>query len=148
VILSRVLRSVSKLASVVVLSAVIAGCTESPTSPSNFAAFSQTDLRVGTGGDAVNGRILTVHYTGWFYNDTATDKKGPQFETSAGGTPFSFTLGAGEVIAGWDRGAAGMRVGGMRRLIIPPSLAYGAVRNGPIPPNATLVFELELLDVQ
>ena len=101
-ILLRPLPSTFTFAAVVVLSAVMAGCTDSPTSPSNFAPFSQTDLRVGTGGDAVNGRVMTVHYTGWFYNDTATDKKGPQFETSVGGTPFSFTLGAGEVIPGFD----------------------------------------------
>jgi FKBP-type peptidyl-prolyl cis-trans isomerase FkpA len=137
----------SKLAAIAVLAAAIAACTESPTTPSNFAAFSQTDLRVGTGGDAVNGRILTVHYTGWFYNDSATDKKGPQFETSAGGEPFLFVLGQSQVIEGWDRGALGMKVGGLRRLVIPPSLAYGSARNGPIPPNATLVFELELIEV-
>jgi FKBP-type peptidyl-prolyl cis-trans isomerase FkpA len=148
VILLRVLPSTFKIAVIVTLAVTIAACTDSPTGPSNFAPFSQTDLQVGTGGDAVTGRILTVHYTGWFYNDTATDKKGPQFETSAGQEPFSFTLGVGQVIAGWDQGAVGMRIGGIRRLIIPPSLAYGAVRNGPIPPNATLVFELQLLDVQ
>ena len=142
------IQSIPKLAAIALFAAAIGGCTESPTSPSNFAVFSQTDLRVGTGGDAVNGRNLTVHYTGWFYSDSATDKKGPQFETSLGGDPFIFTLGQGQVIEGWDRGAVGMKVGGRRRLIIPPSLAYGGVRNGPIPPNATLVFELELLDVQ
>jgi FKBP-type peptidyl-prolyl cis-trans isomerase FkpA len=148
VILLRVLPPALKLVVVAVLSAAVASCTDSPTSPSNFAEFTQTDLRVGTGGDAVNGALLTVHYTGWFYSETATDKKGPQFETSAGGDPFTFLLGGGQVITGWDRGALGMRVGGLRRLIIPPSLAYGDFRNGPIPPNATLVFELELLEVQ
>lgn len=123
------------------------GCAESPTSPSNFAPYSQTDVVVGTGGDAVNGKVLNVHYTGWFYSEQATDHKGVQFETSTTGDPFNFLLGGGEVIEGWDRGVLGMRVGGTRRLIIPPSLAYGATRNGPIPPNATLVFEIRLLEI-
>lgn len=124
------------------------GCSDSPTAPSNFAAFSQTDLRVGTGGDAVVGRLLTVHYTGWFYGESRPDNKGPVFDSSAGGDPFTFTLGAGQVIAGWDQGTQGMKVGGLRRLVVPPSLAYGSFRNGPIPPNATLLFEIELLEVQ
>jgi FKBP-type peptidyl-prolyl cis-trans isomerase FkpA len=126
----------------------ISTCSESPTTPSNNGTYSQTDVRVGGGGDAVIGKILTVHYTGWYYSESGTDHKGPQFETSAGGTPFTFTLGAGQVIAGWDQGIPGMRIGGLRRLVIPPSLAYGGVRNGKIPPYATLVFEIELLDVQ
>jgi FKBP-type peptidyl-prolyl cis-trans isomerase FkpA len=127
--------------------AVASGCNDSPTVPSNFAPFSQTDLRVGTGGDAVSGKVLTVQYTGWFFNDSRPDDKGPVFDTSVGATPFVFTLGTGSVIAGWDRGLAGMRVGGIRRLVIPPSLAYGAFRQNSIPPNATLLFEVELLEV-
>jgi FKBP-type peptidyl-prolyl cis-trans isomerase len=83
-----------------------------------------------------------------FYSGSGTDHKGPQFETSRGGDPFVFILGAGQVIAGWDQGVPGMRVGGIRRLVIPPSLAYGGTRNGIIPPNATLVFDIELVDVQ
>ena len=90
---------------------------------------------------------MTVNYTGWLYDATKPDSKGPQFGTS-GDTPFSFSINNGEVIPGWDQGVLGMKVGGLRRLIIPPSLAYGAARNGPIPPNATLVFEIELLSVQ
>lgn len=110
--------------------------------------FTVTDLRVGTGVEAVNGRRLTVHYTGWLYSTTATENKGTLFDTSVGRSPFSFTLGAGAVIRGWDQGLVGMKVGGVRRLVIPPELAYGAAGNGPIPPNANLVFEVELLDVQ
>lgn len=132
----------------VVLPAVMAGCGDSATSPSNYAPFTQTDLRVGTGADAVAGKLLTVQYTGWFYNASQPDQKGVQFDSSVGQTPFSFTLGAGQVISGWDRGVLGMKVGGLRRLVIPPSLGYGSSRNGPIPPNATLVFEIELLQVQ
>ena len=128
-------------------SVLASGCSDSPSVPSNFAPYSQTDLRVGTGGDAVNGKILSVHYTGWFFNDSRPDDKGPVFDTSAGGESFLFTLGVGSVIEGWDRGLAGMRVGGIRRLVIPPSLAYGRFRQNSIPPNATLLFEVELLEV-
>lgn len=142
--LGRALRCLPLL----VLAAGVAGCSDSPTAPSNFAVFSQTDLTVGTGGDAVAGKLLTVNYTGWFYQEARPEKKGPAFDSSVGGTPFQFTLGAGQVIVGWDLGLQGMRVGGIRRLVVPPGLAYGAFRNGPIPPNATLVFEVELLEVQ
>jgi FKBP-type peptidyl-prolyl cis-trans isomerase FkpA len=146
--LLRVLRSTFVCLALAAVSALGSGCTESPTAPANFAPFAVTDLRVGTGADAVVGSILTVTYTGWFYNSTRPDNKGPVFDTSAGAEPFSFTLGAGGVIQGWDQGMTGMRVGGLRRLVIPPSLAYGSVRNNSIPPNATLLFEIELLEVQ
>jgi FKBP-type peptidyl-prolyl cis-trans isomerase FkpA len=131
----------------VALSAVIAGCSSSPTSPSS-AAFSQTDLRVGTGDAAASGSSVTVSYTGWYYDASKTDKKGLEFDSSAGQTPLTFTLGAGTVIPGWDQGLVGMRVGGLRRLIIPPSMAYGGSRYASIPPNATLVFDIELVEVQ
>lgn len=138
----------STFVALVALSVAIAGCSDSPTSPSNGALFSQTDLRVGTGSDAINGRALTVNYTGWLYNASEPEQKGAQIDSSVGGPRFSFTLGAGEVLTGWDRGLVGMKIGGLRRLVIPPSLAYGGVRNGLIPANATLVFEIELLSVQ
>jgi FKBP-type peptidyl-prolyl cis-trans isomerase FkpA len=125
-----------------------AACGSSPTTPSNNAAYSQTDLRLGTGTLAESGHPVTVNYTGWFYSSSASDHKGPEFDSSVGRGPFTFTLGGSEVIKGWDQGVAGMRVGGTRRLVVPPSLAYGSVRYGPIPPNATLLFEIELLDVQ
>ena len=143
----RLRRSVVALAVLVLLAGGVNGCTSSPTAPSNYAAYSQTDLIVGTGTTAANGNIITVHYTGWLYDDSKADKKGLQFETSKGGTTFQFILGAGQVIAGWDRGVVGMNVGGSRRLILPPSMAYGANRASVIPPNATLVFEVELLQV-
>ena len=117
-----------------------------PTTPPQ--PFTQTDLRVGTGAEAVNGKRLTVNYAGWLYSASGTDNKGSLFGTSAGGTPLSFTLGAADVIPGMDQGLVGMRVGGVRRLVIPPALAYGATGNGPIPPNANLVFEVELLNVE
>lgn len=125
--------------------------TTSPTSPStttSSAPFSQVDLRVGTGADAVNGRRLTVDYTGWLYDTSQPGNKGRQFDSSAGRGPFAFTLGAGQVIRGWDLGVVGMKVGGQRRLVIPPELGYGASGSGPIPPNATLLFEVDLVSVQ
>lgn len=146
--LGSCLRSTFLFSSVLV-AALIAACSDnSPNAPSTTAAFSQTDVIVGTGADATAGKSLTVNYTGWLYDASKSDHKGVQFETSVGKTPFTFTLGIGQVIVGWDRGVPGMKVGGLRRLVIPPSLAYGGIRNGPIPPFATLVFEIELLDVQ
>lgn len=128
--------------------ALAAACGDSPTAPINNAPYSQTDLFVGTGADAAIGRTVTVHYTGWFYDADATGTRGVQFDSSIGRAPFTFTLGAGQVIRGWEQGIAGMKVGGLRRLVIPPSLGYGATRFGPIPPNATLLFEIELLRVE
>jgi len=133
------------------VAALAIGCggDSSPTAPIlPGAPFSQTDLRVGTGADATAGRQVTVHYTGWIYDPTRPELKGQQFETSVGRDPFSFPLGTGRVIRGWDQGVAGMKVGGQRRLVIPPDLAYGSTGQGPIPPNATLVFDIELLEVQ
>lgn len=131
-----------------VAAVALAGCGPTPTTPTEGAPFSQTDLRLGTGADAVPGRTLTTHYTGWLYDSTKTDQKGLQFETSVGSTPLTFTLGAGQVITGLEQGMAGMKAGGARRIIIPSSLAYGAVRSGPIPAFATIIFEVDLLDVQ
>jgi FKBP-type peptidyl-prolyl cis-trans isomerase FkpA len=131
------------------LAAGASGCTDAPTTPTTSVPFSQTDLRVGTGADAATGGVLQVAYTGWLYDATRPDGKGLQFDSSVGrSTTFSFTLGGGQVIKGWDNGVVGMKVGGIRRLVIPPSLAYGATRSGPIPPNSTLVFDIELLALQ
>jgi FKBP-type peptidyl-prolyl cis-trans isomerase FkpA len=133
-----------------VLSMLITGaCVDAPSSPSqSFAPFSQTDLVVGTGAEASAGKTLSVNYTGWLYDASQPNQKGPQFDSSIGRSAFSLTLGAGQVIKGWDQGLVGMKVGGVRRLVIPPSLAYGSSRSGPIPPNSTLLFEVTLLDVQ
>ena len=143
----RSFRGVTAVVACAVMALALAACGSSPTEPTS-APFSQTDLRNGSGAEAAPGKVLTVHYTGWLYDGSKPDGKGVQFETSVGTTPFSFTLGFGSVITGWDQGLPGMKVGGLRRLVIPPSLAYGPVRNGPIPANSTLVFEIELLDVQ
>lgn len=110
-----------------------------------------TDTVVGTGLAATTGKTVTVHYTGWLYDVKATGKKGSKFDSSLDrGQPFTFPLGAGEVIAGWDQGVPGMKIGGKRTLVIPASLAYGSSgsRNGVIPPNAALVFEVEMLGVK
>jgi peptidylprolyl isomerase len=106
-----------------------------------------TDAKTGSGKTATPGRDVEVHYTGWLYLDGL---KGRQFDSSRGRGPFSFPLGAGRVIKGWDEGVAGMREGGRRTLIIPPQLAYGAngAGGGIIPPNATLLFEVDLLRVK
>ena len=128
---------------------LVAGCNTGSTGPSSTAPFSQLDLRLGTGAEAAAGNALTVSYTGWLYDPTKADLKGLQFDTSANSpTPFVFTLGFQQVIQGWEQGLVGMKVGGIRKLVIPSSLAYGGVRNQSIPPYATLVFEIELLDLQ
>jgi FKBP-type peptidyl-prolyl cis-trans isomerase FkpA len=131
----------------VLLTAFAIACTDAPATPSANVPFSQTDLVVGTGADAISGTSMTVNYTGWLYDTSKADHKGLVFDTSIGKTPFSFTLGAGQVIRGWDQGVVGMKVGGTRELVIPPSLAYGSTRSGAIPPNSTLIFDITLVSI-
>lgn len=113
-------------------------------------AYTRTDLQVGGGREATKGKGLSVNYTGWLYDPSKPDLKGRMFDSSQGRGPFNFVLGAGQVIPGWDQGFDGMKIGGRRRLIIPSDMAYGVdgAGGGLIPPDATLVFEMELLDVQ
>lgn len=123
---------------------VVACGGDTPATPATSSApYSQTDLVVGTGAEAASTSRVTVSYTGWLYDASKPDGKGTQFDTSPNAT-FPLT----GVIAGWQRGVAGMKVGGQRRLVIPPELAYGSSGSGPIPPNATLVFDIALLGVQ
>lgn len=130
--------------------------TEAATAPvaagsSNITSLQSTDVKAGTGAEAVAGKAVSVHYTGWLYDEKAADKHGAQFDSSHDrDAPFEFTLGGGQVIQGWDQGVVGMKVGGQRTLIIPASLAYGEIGagGGLIPPNASLVFDVELLDVK
>ena len=112
--------------------------------------LSVVDQKVGTGDEAKAGSEVTVQYTGWLYDENAKDKHGAKFDSSRDhGEPFSFTVGQGRVIDGWDQGVVGMRVGGIRTLLIPAELGYGARGAGSdIPPNASLVFDIELLGVK
>jgi FKBP-type peptidyl-prolyl cis-trans isomerase len=109
----------------------------------------KADEQLGSGAEAVSGKQVTVHYSGWLFDASKPDAKGTPFDSSRErNDPFSFRLGAGQVIRGWDEGVAGMKVGGKRRLTIPPDMGYGARgAGGAIPPNATLVFDVELLGV-
>jgi FKBP-type peptidyl-prolyl cis-trans isomerase len=126
--------------SILVLLVGLAGCGgDSPTSPS--AELVKEDLVVGTGATAVAGDVLTVHYIGTLANGTKF------YNTHDLNDPFTFQLGVGQVIPGWDMGIPGMKVGGTRRLTIPPSLAYGNQARGPIPANSTLKFDIELVSI-
>ena len=129
----------------------LAACTATPPAHATGQVdkLATIDTRVGNGAEAKPGMKVTVQYTGWLYDDSAKDKHGSKFDSSYDNdAPFSFTLGAGDVIKGWDEGVAGMHVGGKRTLLIPAALGYGARgAGGDIPPNASLVFDVELLDV-
>ncbi len=116
----------------------------------NPTELRKIDAKQGTGNEAVAGKPVVVHYTGWLYDPAAPLGKGAKFDSSRDrGTPFNFMLGAGQVIKGWDQGVVGMKVGGQRTLVIPASLAYGERgAGGVIPPNATLVFDVELLETK
>ena len=130
--------------------AVSDSAAESPATGSETMALQKTDLSPGNGADIKSGQTALVHYTGWLYEASAPENKGKQFDSSVGGEPFEFSLGAGHVISGWDQGVVGMKVGGKRRLVIPPEMAYGArgAGNGLIPPGATLVFDVELVEIR
>ncbi|MGE0041975.1 MAG: FKBP-type peptidyl-prolyl cis-trans isomerase [Vicinamibacterales bacterium] len=115
-----------------------------------ITSLQSTDTTVGDGAEARPGMTVSVHYTGWLYSPDAADHRGTKFDSSKDrGEPFEFRLGAGEVIPGWDEGVAGMKIGGTRVLTIPPGMAYGLRgAGGVIPPNATLVFEVDLLGIK
>jgi FKBP-type peptidyl-prolyl cis-trans isomerase FkpA len=122
-----------------------------PAAATPAAELKIIDREVGTGREVQIGRAALVQYTGWLYDEKAPENKGKQFDTSADrGLPFGFVVGVGKVIKGWDQGVLGMKVGGKRTLIIPPQLAYGErdVGNGLIPPNSTLLFDIELVDIK
>lgn len=119
------------------------GVTQDSTNNATIVAdLKMEDLKVGTGAEAKTGNTVTVHYVGTLTNGTKFDSSRDR------GEPFSFKLGAGNVIKGWEQGIVGMKVGGKRKLTIPPDLAYGSTGYGPIPANSTLVFEVELLKVE
>jgi FKBP-type peptidyl-prolyl cis-trans isomerase FkpA len=113
-------------------------------------ALQKIDLSPGTGAEIKSGQSALVHYTGWLYDAAAPDNKGQKFDSSVDrNEPFEFDVGAGHVIRGWDEGVVGMKVGGKRRLVIPPDMGYGARgAGGVIPPGATLVFDVELVEIR
>lgn len=140
IVFSVVLAGLSLLATTV--SAAPAQGDDAPKTITTKSGLQITDIKVGSGAEAVKGKSVSVNYKGTLQN-------GQVFDQSYSRAPFSFRLGAGEVIPGWDEGVAGMKVGGKRKLVIPPDLAYGAGgAGGVIPPNATLIFEVELLGVK
>ena len=112
--------------------------------------FEKIDVQEGKGREAEKGLNISVHYSGWIYDDSKSDKKGSKFDSSKDrGEPFNFVLGVGQVIKGWDEGFTGMKVGGTRTLIIPADMGYGSRGAGSvIPPNANLIFDVELLGIQ
>ncbi|MBU0689136.1 MAG: FKBP-type peptidyl-prolyl cis-trans isomerase [Gammaproteobacteria bacterium] len=117
--------------------------------PSNVTELMQIEVKAGAGALASAGQTVSVHYTGWLYDEAAPEHKGKKFDSSRDrNRPFEFPLGGGRVIRGWDVGVQGMKVGGSRTLVIPPEMGYGARgAGGVIPPNATLVFDVELLAI-
>ena len=155
VTVALVARSHPRTIALLLAACLVAGCggsTESggTVAESNVTQLMKTDAKAGTGAEAQSGRQVTVHYTGWLYDPAKPDHKGNKFDSSRDrNEPFSFRLGGGEVIRGWDEGVAGMKVGGQRTLTIPADMGYGARgAGGVIPPNATLLFDVELLDVK
>ncbi len=132
------------------LLALTACANSAPPPDGSVLKLQRIDEKTGSGAVATAGSDVTVHYTGWLYSERATDKHGLKFDSSVDrGEPFTFLLGAGQVIRGWDDGVAGMKVGGKRTLLVPPDYGYGRDgAGGVIPPNASLVFDVELLDVK
>ena len=130
----------------VVAAIAVSACgSSSPVAPDQTSvAYSQADLTVGTGTEATPGRTASVQYILWLYNETGVDKKGQQVDSGQ----FAYVVGSNQVIKGFDTAVTGMKVGGIRRATIPPSLAYGTTGSSGIPPNAALVFEIGLANVQ
>ena len=155
-------RAVLRGAALIVAVALTVGCTPTTTDRPNptvqgnskldatRGALQKVDVKQGTGAVATVGKTVVVHYTGWLYDTSKPDSHGAKFDSSRDrNAPFRFPLGAGRVIRGWDEGVAGMQVGGQRTLVIPPEYGYGARGAGNvIPPNATLIFDVELLAVE
>jgi FKBP-type peptidyl-prolyl cis-trans isomerase FkpA len=127
-----------------------AASAAAPATGNEIMSLQKIELAPGTGAEIKSGQNALVHYTGWLYDAAAPENKGKQFDSSVGGEPFEFSLGAGHVIAGWDQGVVGLKVGGKRRLVIPADMGYGArgAGGGLIPPNATLLFDVELVEIR
>jgi FKBP-type peptidyl-prolyl cis-trans isomerase FkpA len=118
--------------------------------PKSITELVKTDMVLGKGAEAIDGKKVAIHYTGWIYSLRNPEHKSMQFDSSIGRQPTSFTLGAGKVIKGWDQGVLGMKVGGKRNLVLPAALAYGerGIGRGMVPRNAIVIFEVELMDVK
>lgn len=140
-----------RFATVLLALSLAAACSQAPPyTGGDVGELQRVDVRVGDGATAAAGDEVSVHYTGWLYDENAPGRRGEKFDSSVErGEPFIFMLGAGRVIRGWDEGVEGMRVGGKREIYIPADLGYGTKgAGGVIPPGASLVFEVELLDVR
>lgn len=128
----------------------LADAPQKPNQTVTLDGMSMIDNKIGSGRAAHSGDMVVVHYSGWLYDPTEPGNKGDKFDSSLDrGQPFAFRIGVGQVIRGWDEGVTGMRVGGKRTLVVPPELGYGdrGVGNA-IPPNSTLLFEVELLEIR
>ncbi len=136
--------------STLALAPAASAAAQTSTAPATPAAkgLQAIDTVVGKGKAATAGSTVAVHYTGWLYSPKAPRQRGAQVDSSVGGAPFVFPLGVGAVIKGWDQGLQGMKVGGKRTLVIPAHLGYGARGAGPIPANANLIFDVELIEVK
>jgi FKBP-type peptidyl-prolyl cis-trans isomerase FkpA len=126
------------------LTFAMAGAQSAPTP----LALTKTDTKVGSGSQAVTGSTVTVHYTGWLLAPKQKLQHGPQFDTSRDGKPFTFKLGEGAVVKGWDEGIRGMRAGGKRTLIVPAAMGFGKKGLGAVPPTANLIFDIDLISVK
>ena len=122
--------------------------TATPSATQATLVAKSVDTALGNGKSAARGDTVSIHFTGWLYSPKAPAQRGAQIDTSKGGDPFTFQLGQAKVIKGLDDGVVGMRIGGKRTLIVPAKLGYGKRGAGPIPPNANLIFDIELLDVK
>ena len=155
------LRNCAFVSAVALLGAAVAAPVSAQSAPpsstqltskldANPKQLEKIDIKQGDGAEAQTGKVVVVHYSGWLYDPAAPEGKGKKFDSSLDRkVPFGFFLGEGKVIKGWDQGVVGMKVGGKRRLIIPPELGYGERgAGGVIPPNATLIFDVELLEVK
>ena len=156
-LLKNVCASLAVAASAALLSAfAVPSAAQTPITQGNSKLdatpndLQKVEVKQGTGTEASSGKAVVVHYTGWLYDTTKPNSHGAKFDSSRDrNEPFGFVLGAGRVIKGWDEGVAGMKVGGQRTLVIPPQMGYGARgAGGVIPPNATLIFDVELLEVK
>jgi FKBP-type peptidyl-prolyl cis-trans isomerase FkpA len=127
-----------------------AAAAAAPATGTESMSLQKIELTPGNGAEIKSGQTALVHYTGWLFDAATPENKGKQFDSSVGGEPFEFPLGAGAVIRGWDEGVVGLKPGGKRRLVIPPDMGYGArgAGGGLIPPNATLVFDVELVEIR